>query len=91
MQLIKNVIVAQMIRLLLFVLVIFAAYVLIGRIAMASVQLLDDRISAAITNAIGAKVEVGAVHGSWMYLDPSVTIEGLRIGKNSRPGCRSGR
>jgi len=91
MQLIKNVIVAQMIRLLLFVLVIFAAYVLIGRIAMASVQLLDDRISAAITNAIGAKVEVGAVHGSWMYLDPSVTIEGLRIGQEQSSGVQVGK
>ena len=91
MQLIKNVIVAQMTRLLLFVLVILAAYVLIGRIAMASVQLLDDRISAAITNAIGAKVEVGAVHGSWMYLDPSVTIEGLRIGQEQSSGVQVGK
>jgi len=76
---------------LLFVLVMLAAYVLIGRIAMANVQLLDGRISAAITNALGAKVEVGAVHGSWMYLDPTLTIEGLRIGQEQFTGVQVGK
>ncbi len=91
MRLIKNPIAIMLERLLLVALVVLAAYVLVGRIAMAGVQLLDDRISMAITHAIGIEVQVGSVHGSWMYLDPMITIEDLSLGEQKPTGVQIGK
>ncbi|MFT4714259.1 MAG: hypothetical protein ACI8W1_002760, partial [Candidatus Azotimanducaceae bacterium] len=86
----KNLVVAALERVLVLIMVVSAAYVLLGRIAMSSLHLLDSRLSSAIAQAAKAEVTLNRIHGDWMYFDPIIKIEGLAIGEQSSTGVLIG-
>lgn len=90
-DLIKKLLVTTLERLLVLIMVISAAYVLIGRIAMSGVHLLDTQLSTAIAQASKTDVTLNRIYGDWMYLDPIITIEGLRIGEQASAGILIGK
>jgi len=53
---------------------------------MQSVHLIDEQIAEAIAGAANTDVRLGAIRGSWMYLDPRLSIEDLQIGDEQSTG-----
>jgi uncharacterized protein (TIGR02099 family) len=88
--LIKNLVVTALERVLVLILIVSAAYVLLGRIAMSGVHLFDARLSSAIAQATKADVTLSRIYGDWMYFDPIIKIEGLAIGEQPSTGVLIG-
>ena len=65
---------------LLGLLILVAAYVSIGRLAIAHVNDYRVNIEELLSNALNVPVHIGALRGEWHYLDPKLEIDGFRIG-----------
>ena len=65
---------------LLGLLILVAAYVSIGRLAIANVNNYRVNIEQLLSNALNVPVHIGALRGEWRYLDPKLEIDGFRIG-----------
>jgi len=73
--------------LLAFVLVL-AVYVSIGRISMAALDSYRSEIQQLVADSLGTSVEIKQLSGSWIYLDPVLGLNELRLGNDQ--GIRLG-
>lgn len=68
--------------LLLLLLVAFAAYVSMGRILVANIDTFRQSIETRASDALNVPVTFEDLGGSWDYLDPTLTISGMRLGSS---------
>ncbi len=68
---------------LLGLLILVAAYVSIGRLAIARVNDYRVEIEALLSSGLNVPVHIQALSGEWRYLDPKLEIDGFRIGSDA--------
>lgn len=77
--------------LVLLALIAGAAYVSIGRILVSSIDSFESQIEARATAALNVPVSFDRIEGSWEYFDPTLTLEGVRLGDGLTLGRLSAR
>lgn len=64
---------------LVLVVVLFAAYVIVGRVTMTQLPALREPLLAALDDRLPFRVEADSLSGSWSGFSPEVAFGGLRI------------
>ena len=62
-------------------LLLLASYVTIGRILISNVDTYRSQVTQLLTDSLGAPAHIGELTGEWAYLDPTLQIDRLTIGK----------
>ena len=67
---------------LLLVLIACAAYVSMGRILLANIDTFREQIEDRASTALNVPVTLDEIGGTWEYLDPTLTLSGIRLGED---------
>ena len=75
---------------ILVILIVAACYVSIGRILIANIEKFHSDIEKSLSASLNTEVHIGSLSGSWIYLDPMISVQNLVIGDAARPAVKIG-
>lgn len=68
-----------------FVLLLVAVYIGIGRVLVSHVSAYEQDLESLLTERLGRPVQIDRLSGGWIGLDPIILVEGLTVGEGDKP------